>query len=74
MNKTINMNAIEFVSQYNNYLQEIEKVIKPELLSVIQEMKDLDPHAIITPDTWFVSPNQARGFVWKLFLDKCNRG
>ena len=67
------MDAIEFVKNYPILVEEIEKVIKPELLPVIQEMKDLDPHEIITPDVWFVSPNQARGFVWKLFLDKCNR-
>jgi len=68
------MDALEFISQYNNYLQEIEEVIKPKLLPVIQEMKETDPHNLITPDTWFISPNQARGFVWKLFLDKCNQG
>ena len=68
------MDALEFISQYNNYLQEIEMVIKPELLSVVQEMKDIDPHDIILPDAWFVSNNQARGYVWKLFLDKCNQG
>ena len=68
------MDSIEFVKNYPLLVEEIEKVIKPELLTVVQEMKETNPHSLITPDTWFVSPNQARGFVWKLFLDKCNRG
>jgi hypothetical protein len=72
-NKTINMNAIEFLKNYPVLIEEIEKVIKPELLPFIQELKDTDPHTLLTPDAWFVSQNQARGFVLKLFLDKCNR-
>ena len=62
------MDAFEFINQYNNYLQEIETVIKPELFRILQELKDTDPHDLITPDTWFVSRIHARVLVWSLFL------
>jgi len=65
------MEAIEFIIKYPKYLEEIDLVIKPELLPVLQELKDTDPHDLITPDIWFVSETQARGYVWSLFLRKC---
>ena len=71
MTKTFNMDAIEFVNNYPKYLEEIEGVIKPELLSVLQELKDTDPHDLVGPDIWFVSETQAKGYVFNLFLQKC---
>lgn len=64
------MDAIEFIRNYPNYISELEGVVKPELLPVLEEMKNTDPHDLVGPDVWFVSDNQARGFVWKLFLRK----
>jgi hypothetical protein len=57
------MDAIEFISNYNNFLEEIEKVIKPELFHVLEKLKQTDPHDLITPEAWFVSTNHTRGFV-----------
>jgi hypothetical protein len=68
------MDALEFISNYNKYVEEIEKVIKSELLPVLEELKQTDPHDLITPETWFVSSNHARGFVWSLFISKCRKG
>ncbi|MFZ4402069.1 MAG: hypothetical protein ACOYO1_18715 [Bacteroidales bacterium] len=62
------MDAFEFISNYNKFLEEIENVIKPELLPTLEKLKEKNSHDLITPETWFVSPNQARGFVWVLFL------
>ena len=62
------MDAFEFVYCYNKFIEEIEQVIKPELLPVIEELKQIDPHDLITPETWFVNTNHARGFVLNLFL------
>ena len=62
------MDAFEFICNYYMFLEEIEQVIKPELLPVLEELKETDPHDLITPETWFVNTNQARGFVWSLFL------
>jgi len=63
-----NMNAFEFVNYYEKFLQEIESVIKPELLPILEKFKKTDPHDLISPDTFFVSMNHARSFVYSLFL------
>ena len=54
-------------------LEEIEQVIKPELLPVLEKLKETDPHDLITPETWFVNTNQARGFIWNLFLENTKK-
>jgi len=65
------MDSIEFIRNYQKYISEIEGVVKSELLPILQQLKETNPEEIITPDTWFVSKNQARGFVFDLFLQKC---
>jgi len=66
------MDAMEFIGKYNKFLEEIEQVIKPELLPVLEKLKETDPHNLITPETFFVTTNHALGFVWSLFLKKCS--
>ena len=65
------MDGIEFVRNYPNYLSELEQVVKNELLPVLEELKNTDPHDLVGPDVLFVSETQARGYVLKLFLKKC---
>lgn len=67
------MDAFEFISNYNGYLEEIEQVIKPGLLPVLEKLKETDPHDLITPETWFARTNHARGFVWSLFLENIRK-
>ena len=67
------MDAFEFVCNYYMLLEEIEQVIKPELVPVLEKLKETDPHDLITPETWFVNTNQARGFVWNLFLENTKK-
>ena len=62
------MDAIEFVANYENYLAEIEQVVKPEFLPIIEQLKADDPHDLVRPDTWFQGTNNSRGYVWALFL------
>jgi len=62
------MEAIEFVSNYQNYVTEIEQVVRPEYHSVIGKLKGMDPHDIISPESWFMTKSHARGYVWSLFL------
>lgn len=69
--KLFDMNALEFIWNYPNYISELEQVVKPELLPILEEMKNTDPHNLVRPDVWFVSETQARGYVWSLFLQKC---
>jgi hypothetical protein len=68
--KKINMDPFEFINHYNNFLQEIEGIVKPELLPILQELKETEPEEFISPDTWFINENHARGLVWSLFLKK----
>lgn len=67
------MDSIHFVINYPAYLDEIQMVIKPELQPVINSMREIDPHDLITPETWFPTENSAKGLVWELFVRSINR-
>lgn len=62
------MEAIVFVKNYMDYLEEISSVIKPELLPIIDELKDIAPHDLVHPETWFQTESKANGFVSKILL------
>ena len=62
------MDAFEFVSRYQDFISEIEDVVKPEYYPAIERLKSIDPHDIISPNQWFPKDNDALGIVWKLFL------
>ncbi len=62
------MDAIEFVNHYQQFLSEIEKVVKPEYKKAIKTLREKDPHDIVRPEAWFHNINDARGLVWALFL------
>lgn len=64
------MDSIIFIKNYENYLNEIQKVVKPEYQSAIDELLEIDPHDLVSPDTWFSDASGARGLVWTLFLIK----
>ena len=64
------MDAITFINRYHLFLNEIEAVVKPELLPILEELKEVDPHDLIRPEGYFESENHARGFVWCLFIQK----
>jgi hypothetical protein len=68
------MDAIEFITKYESYLDEIGAVIKPELLPIINELKNIDPHDLVTPETYLTDGSHARGYVWRLFLQKVKEG
>jgi ATP adenylyltransferase/5',5'''-P-1,P-4-tetraphosphate phosphorylase II len=62
------MEALEFINKYENYIEEIGSVIKPEYQLILDKMKDIDPHDLVVPDSWFVSERAARGYVWSMFI------
>ena len=62
------MDAIEFINNYQSYLEEIEMVVKPEYQPIITKMKEIDPHDLVVPESWFVSERSARGYLWSMFL------
>ena len=67
------MEAIEFVINYENYLNEIEQVVKPEYLPAIERLRARDTHDLLRPEAWFQTESSARGYVWTLFLKEKNR-
>jgi len=62
------MEAIEFVMNYEKYVSEIEQVVKPQYLPVVERLREKDPHDIVRPESWLMSESHARGLVWSLFL------
>ena len=62
------MEAIEFVANYQSYIETIKKVTKDEYLPIIEEMEKWEPHDLVTPESWFPSENEALGYVYRLFL------
>ncbi len=67
------MEAIEFVNNYSLYVEEIGQVIKTELQPVLDELKGIDPHDLVQPETWFNSESEAKGFVWKMFIKRVKK-
>ncbi len=76
-NKTFNsqllhnpMESTRFINNYEYFIDEIQSVVKPELLPIIEELKAIDPHDLVRPDTWFSGDGDARGFIWSIFIKK----
>lgn len=67
------MESIGFINRYEQYLDEISEVIKPELLPIIGELKGIDPHDLVQPDTFFASESQGKGFVWNMFIRRVRK-
>jgi hypothetical protein len=66
--------AIEFVMNYESYVKEIEAVVRPEFKPIIQKMLEIDPHDLITPESYFEDENDAEGLVWKIFMKRAKKG
>jgi hypothetical protein len=62
------MDAIEFTARYKLYIDEIRSMIRPDLLSIIEQLKDINPHDLVMPSAWLQSKNEARGYVCSLLL------
>jgi hypothetical protein len=71
--RLFDMDAMEFIRNYPNYISELDQVVKSELLPILEELRNTDPHDLISPDVWFVSETQARGYVWSLFISRCKK-
>jgi hypothetical protein len=67
------MEAIIFVRNYMDYLEEISSVIKPELLPILDELRQIDPHDLVQPEAWFHTESEAMGFVWKMFIKRVKK-
>ena len=67
------MDAIEFIQNYPDYLDEMRVVVKPELVPIIDKLSAIDPHDFVGPDTWFPSESAAKGYLWILFLKRAKK-
>jgi len=67
------MKAIEFVINYESYVKEIEGVVRPEFKPIVQKMLEIDPHDLVTPESYFEHENHAKGLVWKIFVKKAKK-
>lgn len=67
------MESIEFINKYESYIDEISLVIKPALQPILDELRQLDPHDLVRPDTFFMSESQAKGIVWEMFIKRVKR-
>lgn len=64
----IDMEALEFIARYPEYLETIRKVTKEEYYPALKRLEDIDPRDLVKPDTWFADENAAMGFVYRLFI------
>jgi len=64
------MEAIRFINNYELYIDEIRSVVKSELFPIIEELRGIDPHDLVRPDSCILGTRDARGFVWNLFIMK----
>ena len=62
------MDAIEFVNKYPEYVNDIRKVVKPELLYILDKMDEIDPHDLVRPESYFIHEPHAFGYVWIMFM------
>jgi hypothetical protein len=58
---------------YENYLNEIQEVVKPEFAPTIERLRANDPYDLIRPEAWIQSESEARGYVWTMFLKELKR-
>lgn len=67
------MESIEFINRYELYLDEISEVVRHELLQVIEELRQMDPHDIVRPDSFFESESHGKGIVWNMFIKRVRK-
>ena len=67
------MESFQFVNNYTSYIEEISQVIRPELQPVLDELKEIDPHDLVQPESYFINKNHARGFVWGMFMKRVKK-
>jgi hypothetical protein len=67
------MDAIEFISRYPDYINQLENVGKQEYVPVVQKLKEHDSLDILKPENYFKTELEEMGVVFKLFLKNLNQ-
>jgi hypothetical protein len=68
MTKKMKMTAIDFFSNYDDLLEELGSVIRPEYYHLIIRIREEDPHDLVTPEMEFESRHHAVIHIWKILL------
>lgn len=61
------MDAMDFVWNYHDYLNEIRLLIKPEYLPILDEL-DMDPHELVSPDSYFLNEEHMKGVILVMIM------
>ena len=64
------MEAIEFVNKYHTLVDNIAKVVDQRFLPAIEALREIDPHDLVKPESYFVGYG-AEGYVWHIFRMNC---
>ena len=64
------MEATQFINNYDFYLDEIRSVVNPELIPILDELQQIDPHDLIRPEEYFESEIKARGLERSMFIKR----
>ena len=63
------MDAMDFVWNYHDYLDEIRTIIKPEFLPILDEL-EIDPHELVSPDSYFLNEDHMKGVILGIILNR----
>ena len=64
------MDAMDFVWNYHDYLDEIRPIINPEFLPILDELDNLYPRELIPPRSYFLNEDQMKGVMLRMILSK----
>ena len=62
------MDAIDFVLDYPKLLTELEEIIRPEYLQLIERLREQDPHDLVDPELEFDSRIDAIIYIRKILV------
>ena len=68
LHKQKHVDAKEFGNRYQDYLTQLEEVVRPELLPFIERLRERNPKDIVKPEHPFSNEDEAVGVLFRLFL------
>ena len=63
--------GVLFHPDYLDYNDKISQVIKPKLLSILDELLQIEVHDLFRPDSWFQSESEARDHLFSMSFSEC---
>ena len=66
------MDAMDFVWKYQDYIDEIRQIIKPEYLPILDEL-EIDPHELVSPDSYFLNEDHMKGVMLGIILNRIKK-